>query len=102
MSNHCALAQRVAELEARCARLEALLVQSGSQLPAVIPATSPPPADEEWLEPCVIAHRLGLSATHTRRLYSRGHLLGVAGVKKDGGRWFATVDAIRAVWSGQV
>lgn len=97
-----AQAAEMAAMRARLDQLEALIMPPANQPPAAIPAASPPRATEEWLEPGLIAYRLGLSESHTRRLCSRGQKWGVPGVKKEGGRWLATVDAIKAVWSGQV
>ena len=53
-----------------------------------------PPMPEEWLEPCALAHRVGLGEQYVRRLCRRGFQQGVEGVRKDGGRWMATPAAI--------
>ena len=54
----------------------------------------PRPILEEWLEPCALAHRFGLGEQYVRKLCRRGLQEGREGVRKDGGRWLATVDAI--------
>lgn len=53
------------------------------------------PEVEEWLEPCVIAGRLHCSEAHVRRLCERGLKLGIPGIEKRGGRWAATINAVR-------
>ncbi len=97
MSCQCALEQRVAELEARCARLEAALR-------AALPQTADAPADEplveELLPPCTLAFELGLSESYTRKLCRHAFTLGMPGVERVGpgkGRWRATRAAIEAL-----
>ena len=60
------------------------------------PALPPAPA-EQWLEPCLLADRLGLSEPHVRRLINRGIKLDLAGCERRGGRLFATVEALEAM-----
>ena len=55
---------------------------------------TPPSAVEAWLEPGRIADRLGLTEAYVRKLCARGARGGCAGIRKDGGRWLATVEAI--------
>jgi hypothetical protein len=52
------------------------------------------PATEEFLEPCRLADRLGLSEAYVRRLCSRGHKVGEEGIRRHGGRWLATAQTI--------
>lgn len=52
---------------------------------------------EEWLEPGIIADRLGICEAHCRKLINRGRRQGLPGFKKPEGRLFATVDAVRAI-----
>ena len=54
----------------------------------------PQPIPDEWLEPSIIAYRLGIGEAYTRKLCQRGSLEGVPGVRKCGGRWQATMAAI--------
>lgn len=56
-----------------------------------------PSAPEQWLEPCVLAYRLGIGEAYVRRLCQRGLKQGSPGVRKDGGRWQATADAIKTL-----
>nr|WP_166177012.1 hypothetical protein [Altererythrobacter segetis] len=71
------------------ARIEADLAELRRLLDA--PAE---PEPEEWLEPSVIAYRLGIGEAYVRRLCDRGLDAGDAGVRRVGGRWLATADAI--------
>ena len=61
-----------------------------------LPTSEPPPEPEQWLEPCRIAARLGVTEAYVRKLCSRGQRGGVEGVRKEGGRWLATIEAIEA------
>ncbi len=83
------LEQRVADLEARCARLEVMLTQ---MLPK-----QPQPCDPELLTPSELAFELSISEQHVRKLCKRGYKLGVADVERNGGRWLATEEAIQGL-----
>ena len=78
------------------ARIERDLAALRAMLPAEREAEEMPAA-EEWLAPCQIADRLGIGEPHVRKLCSRALKLAHAGVRKDGGRWLATVEAIEAL-----
>lgn len=64
------------------------------------PASAPRPVvpiAEAFLQPCVLADRLGISEAHTRKIIGRGLKLDEPGFEKRGGRLFATVDAVKAL-----
>ena len=59
------------------------------------PAPEPPiQRQDDWLEPSIIAYRMGCTDAHVRRLCERGRKLGISGIEKRGGRWFATFKAV--------
>lgn len=78
------------DLAATLHRIEAKLDRLLGESAPVVPQAEP----ERWLEPSLIAYRLDLSQSYVRRLCQRAHLVGDEGVRKDGGRWLATVEAI--------
>lgn len=49
---------------------------------------------EEWLAPGRLADRLGIGEPYVRKLCARGSRDGEPGIRRDGGRWLATVDTI--------
>lgn len=88
----------------RLDRIEALLLQLLGE-PAVEPVEHADHAEHEHehevlLEPCILAHRLGLSDGHIRRLCSHGWRTGTPGVEKVGGRWRASIAAIEDLRRG--
>lgn len=78
----------------RLDRIEALLRRLVGDDEPVELETVADSAPEEFLEPCVIAGRLGISEAYVRKLCSRGQILGEPGIEKPGGRWRATTEAI--------
>lgn len=63
----------------------------------VAPVEAPRPAlpiPEAWLEPGLIAYRLGIGEAYVRKLCGQALRLDLPGVRKVGGRWQATVEAI--------
>lgn len=58
------------------------------------PVARAEPIVDEFLEPCRLADRLGLSEAYVRRLCSRGHKVDEPGIQRNGGRWFATIETI--------
>ena len=80
------------------ARIEGDLATLRAMLTAPDAIDCEPTADE-YLEPCVIADRLGLSEGYTRKLIRRGIAEGAPGFRKRGGRLLATVAAVRTVWT---
>lgn len=68
--------------------------------PVVVALAAPPRPEpvvepDRWLEPCLIADRLGIGEAYVRRLINRGMAAGIVGCEKRGGRLFATVEAVR-------
>ncbi len=63
------------------------------------PSAPPPtlPSPEEWLEPCVLAARVGISEGYCRDLIRRGLKKELPGFKKPNGRLYATPDAVSAI-----
>jgi hypothetical protein len=80
------------------ARLSCACPHCGGELAVTLAGLAAPaplePVPEEWLEPCVIAGRLGLGERYVRRLMERGLKEGHPGVRKPAGRWQGTVAAI--------
>lgn len=66
-------------------------------LTAVAPKPRTVEVAEAYLQPCVIADRLGIGEAYTRKLINRGLRLDEPGFEKRGGRLFATVEAVKSL-----
>jgi hypothetical protein len=81
-------------------RIEADLAELRS-LVAPPAEPSPAPRREDFLEPGIIAERMGLSASQVRRECQLAFKRGLPGVEQDGQHWRATIATIRAVRAGR-
>lgn len=83
--------------ESEAAFLRARIASDLARLAQLETDPDPEPASEQFLAPCDLAYRLGLGENYIRRLCRRGHAEGIAGIRREGGRWLATIEAIEKV-----
>ncbi|MFN6935545.1 MAG: hypothetical protein ACK4NZ_10390 [Tsuneonella sp.] len=80
------------------ARLVCACPNCGSEIAVSIAAVPREPLasvePQEWLAPGQLADRLGIGEPYVRKLCSRGARAGDPGIRREGGRWLATIDTI--------
>ena len=85
----------IARIEADLAALRQLLAADD------LPVRQYAPPHEAWLAPCQLSERLGLGQPYIRKLIWRGLNQELPGFKREGGRLFATAEAVKEIRDSQ-